>query len=67
MYHCLVETVENSDLEIVEFNDRYLEPLAGGYRDLQVLIAYHGYVCELRRWLMLRSQAGTATLKWFES
>lgn len=36
------------DIEIKEYNDRYLNPFKNGYRDIQILVAFHGHVCELQ-------------------
>ncbi|GMI14656.1 hypothetical protein TrLO_g7180 [Triparma laevis f. longispina] len=33
---------------IREFNDRYVQPMAGNYRDLQLLVAVDDHVCELQ-------------------
>jgi len=33
---------------VKEFNDRYQEPLDGGYRDIQLVIDIDGYMCELQ-------------------
>ena len=42
-----------------EFNDRYMQPLDGGYRDLQFVIAYgdHDYLCELQMSTKLMTDA----------
>ena len=34
--------------DILEFNDRYQKPLAGGYMDLQMVVRISGHVCELQ-------------------
>ena len=33
---------------IREINDRYQQPLAGGYRDLQLVVRFEGHMCELQ-------------------
>ena len=48
MYHCLRAIVEDCELEIVEYNDRYMKPMAGGYRDLQLAARYRGHVVEIQ-------------------
>ncbi|CAE7234139.1 ANKRD17 [Symbiodinium sp. CCMP2456] len=39
---------EEGTLDIVEFNDRYLFPMPGGCRDLQLCIRIGGVTCELQ-------------------
>ena len=33
---------------VKEYNDRYLEPLEGGYRDIQMVVQFQGVMCELQ-------------------
>lgn len=47
MYSALKELEEDTDLQIVEYNDRYLKPLHG-YRDLQLVVRFKGVMCELQ-------------------
>ncbi|GMI05063.1 hypothetical protein TrVE_jg13274 [Triparma verrucosa] len=49
MYRGLEEVVKIlTTSNIREFNDRYVQPMAGNYRDLQLLIAVDEHVCELQ-------------------
>ncbi|CAE7677034.1 Pclo [Symbiodinium sp. CCMP2456] len=47
MYKGLDVIHRDKDIEIIEFNDRYLNHLAG-YRDLQLSVRMHGMVAELQ-------------------
>ena len=40
--------VEDCELEVVEYNDRYMKPMAGGYRDLQLAARFRGHVVEIQ-------------------
>ena len=48
MYKGLDVVHEDQEIQIIEFNDRYLNHLAGGYRDLQLSVGMHGMVAELQ-------------------
>ena len=48
MYKVLDVIHGDKDIQIIEFNDRYLNHLAGGYRDLQLSVRMHGMVAELQ-------------------
>ncbi|CAE7519820.1 XBAT32 [Symbiodinium sp. CCMP2592] len=48
MYKGLDVIHGDKDIQIIEFNDRYLNHLAGGYRDLQLSVRMHGMVAELQ-------------------
>jgi hypothetical protein len=52
MYDCLgtLHFLNRYDptFEIIEFNDRYFNPLSGNYRDLQLTIRFNNVVAELQ-------------------
>ena len=48
MYGGLLNIASSPDLEVREFNDRYQNPLAGGYRDLQLVVCFEGFMGELQ-------------------
>ena len=48
MYEGLLAVVDAvGSANVREFNDRYESPMAGGYRDLQLLVTVGGHVCEV--------------------
>ena len=49
MYEGLLAVVDAvGSANVREFNDRYESPMAGGYRDLQLLVTVGGHVCEVQ-------------------
>ena len=42
---------------VLEYNDRYAEPMSGDYRDLQIAVECQGHVCELQLSTALMVQA----------
>jgi hypothetical protein len=48
MYKGLESVIAWFGKDIRELNDRYVKPLAGGYRDLQMVVEHMGHMCELQ-------------------
>ena len=48
MYKGLDEVIGHFGGAVKEFNDRYQRPLAGGYRDLQLVVRFEEHMCELQ-------------------
>ncbi|CAE7485487.1 unnamed protein product [Symbiodinium sp. CCMP2592] len=62
MYKGLRAIHEDEEIDIIECNDRYMNPLDGGYRDLQLSLRIEGMVCELQlntKWMLhVKENAG---------
>ncbi|CAE7485465.1 unnamed protein product [Symbiodinium sp. CCMP2592] len=62
MYKGLRAIHEDEEIDIIECNDRYMNPLDGGYRDLQLSLRIDGMVCELQlntKWMLhVKENAG---------
>ncbi|CAE7721494.1 unnamed protein product [Symbiodinium sp. CCMP2592] len=62
MYKGLRAIHEDEQIDIIECNDRYMNPLDGGYRDLQLSLRIDGMVCELQlntKWMLhVKENAG---------
>jgi hypothetical protein len=54
MYEALKEVVaffQSGEIEgcsVRELNDRFQDPMPGGYRDIQLVVEYQGHMCELQ-------------------
>ena len=48
MYGALELLVTELGEDVQELNDRYQEPLDGGYRDIQLVVRHAGHLCELQ-------------------
>ncbi|CAE7649093.1 unnamed protein product [Symbiodinium sp. CCMP2456] len=62
MYKGLRAIHEDREMDIIECNDRYMNPLDGGYRDIQLILRIEGMVCELQlntKWMQhVKENAG---------
>ena len=47
MYQALDDMRTQTELQILEFTDRYVKPLEGGYRDLQLIVICKDFRCEV--------------------
>jgi hypothetical protein len=48
LYAGLQAVVDQFGEGVQELNDRYMQPLAGGYRDVQLVVRFEGHMCELQ-------------------
>ena len=48
LYAGLQAVVDHFGEGVQELNDRYMQPLAGGYRDIQLVVRFEGHMCELQ-------------------
>ena len=48
LYAGLQAVVDHFGEGVQELNDRYMQPLAGGYRDVQLVVRFEGHMCELQ-------------------
>ena len=48
MYAGLRAVVDEFGADARELNDRYMEPVGEGYRDIQLVVCHDGHMCELQ-------------------
>ena len=46
MYKGALAVTSQFRVHVLEYNDRYVNPMSGGYRDLQFAVEVDGHVCE---------------------
>ncbi|CAJ1941825.1 unnamed protein product, partial [Cylindrotheca closterium] len=48
LYDGLNTLIQHFGDNVKELNDRYQDPLPGGYRDIQTVVAFEGHMCEIQ-------------------
>jgi hypothetical protein len=61
LYKGLESTIQFFGDNVREMNDRYQDPMTGGYRDIQLVINFQGHMCEVQLNTALMMQAKKTT------